>query len=78
MTLTVLCSFHYQTSMIHIKTILKTTFILLMLLVDIWHIVLPSIQKYRQKAIVVEVSTTKSDSLLAPAATFCRYGPQDS
>ena len=78
MTLVGVCSFHYQTSMIHIKTILKITFIFSMLLLNIWHIVLPSIQKYRQKAIVIEVSTTKSDSLLAPAATFCRYGPQDS
>ena len=72
------CSIQYHRNMMHIRRIFKFIFILSMFSFNIWQIVWPSIEKYLQKAIVVEVSTRKSDSVQAPAATFCRYGPVDA
>ena len=60
------------------RKILKTFFLLLMLFFNIVWITLPSIVKYLQEAIVVEVSTKTLNTLQAPAVTFCRYGPQDT
>ena len=60
------------------RKILKTFFLLLMLFFNIVWITLPSIVKYLQEAIVVEVSTKTLNTLQAPAVTFCRYGPEDT
>ena len=60
------------------RKIIKTIFLLLMLFFNIVWITLPSIVKYLQEAIVVEVSTKTLNTLKAPAVTFCRYGPEDT
>ena len=60
------------TNMINIKTILKSFFVISMFTTQTWLFVLPSIHKYLQGAIMVEVSTESSEYLHAPAATFCR------
>ena len=71
-------SFHSQGSMKHVKSLFRIVFILLMFSLNMWLIVVPTLEKYLQRAIVVEVSSKPSDSLQAPAVTFCRYGPQES
>ena len=43
-----------------------------MFTINTWLIVIPSIQKYLQRAIMVEVSTETLETLHAPAITFCR------
>ena len=58
--------------MINIKTILKLFFVISMFTTNTWLFVLPSINKYLQGAIMVEVSTKSSEYLHAPAVTFCR------
>ena len=60
------------------RKIIKTIFLLLMLFCNILWITLPSIVKYLEEAIVVEVSTKTLNTLQAPAVTFCRYGPEDT
>ena len=49
-----------------------------MLSFDIYWIALPSVEKYLQEAIIVEVSKKTLKTVQAPAITFCRYGPEDT
>ena len=54
------------------RRILKTIFVILLLTINVWQIILPSIRKYLEHGILLEVSTDEFDGLVPPAITICR------
>ena len=56
------------------KTLLKITFIVVMIIVNIYLVAWPSISKYLQGGVVIEVSTQSTEGLVPPAVSFRRSG----
>ena len=54
------------------KRIIKILFILLLLSINVWKIIIPSIDKYLEQGILIEVSTDELDGLIPPDITICR------
>ena len=54
------------------KRIIKILFILLLLSINVWKIIIPSIEKYLEQGILIEVSTDELSGLIPPDITICR------
>ena len=54
--------------------LIKKLFIVIMLCLNITYIAIPSIQKFLDKGIFIEVSTETPESLVFPAVTIARIG----
>ena len=50
---------------------IKVILIIILLIANLYFMVWPSMSKYLQQGIIVEVTTEESDGLKAPAITFC-------
>ena len=50
----------------------KIIFVTLLLIINAWIIIIPSIKKYLEHGILEEVSTDEYDGLVPPAITICR------
>ena len=57
-----------------LKRMLKTIFMVIMLLVNILYVARPTIEKYLEKGIMIEVSTISPEYVVAPAVTFIKRG----
>ena len=55
--------------------VVRKIFILIMLGVNIWFVAIPSIEKFLDQGIMIEVSTEKPERLVHPAVSFGRVGP---
>lgn len=60
--------------MIRLRTLLKVTFILVMMIANIYLVTWQSISKYLESGVVIEVSTESTDGLVPPAVTFGDQG----
>ena len=54
------------------KRTIKTMFILLLLSINVWKIIIPSISKFLEGGILIEVSTEEVDGVIPPDITICR------
>ena len=59
------------------KRILKIISIFLLLLINLIYVSIPSINKYLDHGIVIEVSTASLNDVSSPAFTFSRIGPDE-
>ena len=59
------------------EKIIKIFFIFSMFVVNIIYVSEPSIKKYFERGIVIEVSTVSLDNIQSPAFTFSRRGPDE-
>ena len=57
-----------------LKTFTKTVFAIIMLAINIRYVAQPTIEKYLEKGIMIEVSTISPEYVVAPAVTFIRRG----
>ena len=57
-----------------LKKHVKIIFIISMLVLNINYVALPTIQKYLDQSIMIEVSTISPERLAAPAVTFITKG----
>ena len=55
--------------------VVKKVFILIMLGINIWLVAKPSIEKFLDQGIMIEVSTDTPETLVHPAVTLGRIGP---
>ena len=54
------------------QKVAKIIFVILLLIINTWKIIIPSITKYLEHGILLEVSTDELDGLIPPAITICR------
>ena len=54
--------------------LIKKLFVVIMLCLNVTYIAIPSIQKFLDKGIFIEVSTETPESLVFPAVTIARIG----
>ena len=54
--------------------LIKKLFVVIMLCLNITYIAIPSIQRFLNKGIFIEVSTETPESLVFPAVTIARIG----
>ena len=57
-------------SMQILKTFTKIVFMITMLVINILYVAQPTIEKYLEKGIMIEVSTISPEYVVAPAVTF--------
>ena len=55
-----------------LKTFSKTVFMITMLVINVLYVARPTIEKYLEKGIMIEVSTISPEYVVAPAVTFTR------
>ena len=60
--------------MYKVKRIIKIIFILTMLVLNIIYVALPSIQKYLEEEIMIEVENISPENLDPPAISFATIG----
>ena len=57
-----------------LKTFTKIVFAIIMLAINIRYVAQPTIEKYLEKGIMIEVSTISPEYVVAPAVTFIKRG----
>ena len=57
-----------------LRTFTKIVFAIIMLAINIRYVAQPTIEKYLEKGIMIEVSTFSPEYVVAPAVTFTRRG----
>ena len=57
-----------------LKTFSKTVFMITMLVINVLYVAQPTIEKFLEKGIMIEVSTISPEYVVAPAVTFIRRG----
>ena len=60
--------------MYNAKMIIKITFILIMLVLNIIYVALPSIEKYLDEGVMIEVDNISPENLEPPAISFATIG----
>ena len=55
--------------------VVRNIFIVIMLGINILFVAIPSIEKFLDQGIMIEVSTEKPEKLVHPAVSFGRIGP---
>ena len=61
-------------SMQILKTFTKIVFMITMLVINVLYVARPTIEKYLEKGIMIEVSTISPEYVVAPAVTFIKRG----
>jgi len=57
-----------------LKRMIKMVFMVSMLILNILYVARPTIEKYLEKGIMIEVSTVSPEYVVAPAVTFIKRG----
>ena len=61
-------------SMQMLKTFTKIVFMITMLVINVLYVARPTIEKFLEKGIMIEVSTISPEYVVAPAVTFIKRG----
>ena len=65
-------------SMQMLKTFTKIVFMITMLVINVLYVARPTIEKFLERGLMIEVSTVSPEYVVAPAVTFIKRGPFES
>ena len=57
-----------------LKTFSKTVFMITMLVINVLYVAQPTIEKFLERGLMIEVSTVSPEYVVAPAVTFIKRG----